>query len=162
MKTSVDNQDPRFINPEWDFLAEYPLNELLVDLDLRDTAEAGILFQAFLSLGIQSELLDIIERKLIGFVAEGPAQLNQRRFEAPTFVRLFFQRQTVAGLPTLRASSQGGVKHTTKSSNIIDHPGPETNGGWGYFLVERGADSKPGASQGTKNWVDLYIYKEGG
>ncbi len=34
-------------------------------------------------------------------------------------------------------------------------------GGWGYFLVERSADSSTGSSEGPPHFIDLYLYKEG-
>ncbi len=78
------NDSLKFNKKAWEFLAEYPLIELLVDMDLREKPEAGLLFQKVKGLGIKLEMLKIIERKLIEFTTEALAQLNQRRFEAPT------------------------------------------------------------------------------
>ena len=161
MVTSKEENEPKFSNSGWEYLAEYPLKELLVDMDLRDTPEVGLLFMKVKDLGIKPEILDIIERKLIGFTAESPAQLNQRRFEAPTYVRLFYKRNTADDSNPVDASNRHKSRQTLKSTQIIDHSEPEINGGWGYFLVERGVSSEIGVSLAPLNWIDLYLYKEG-
>ncbi len=161
MKMSIDHQEPRINAPVWDFLAEYPLNDLLVDMDVRDSTEAGLLFQTIKGLGIGLELLDLIERKLIVFASEAIVQLNQRRFEAPTYVRLFCNRYSLADINSIQSSDQHKLPQIIKSNQIIQCSEPEINRGWGYFLVERGVGSQSASSGTTCNWIELYFYKEG-
>ncbi len=67
MNTSRHHHDSSITDSTWDFLAEFPLNELLIDMDIRDSAEAGSLYQAVKGMGVRAELLDIIEGKLTVF-----------------------------------------------------------------------------------------------
>ncbi len=161
MNTSRQYNDLSINGPAWDFLAEFPLNELLIDMDLRNSAEAGLLFQTVKGLGVRAELLDIIEGKLTVFASRAVAQLNQRRFKALTIVRLFCQKQAIADenlqKPAIRFKPEPGPN----PSQVIHCSAPEINGGWGYFLVERGGSSQPESMPGTNNWIDLYLYKEG-
>ncbi len=161
MKTSRQHHDLSINDPAWDFLAEFPLNELLVDMDLRDSAEAGLLYQTVKGLGVRVELLDIIEGKLTVFAARAVAQLNQRRFKASTFVRLFCQKQAIADENLPKPAIQFKPEAGPNPSRIIIRSAPEINGGWGYFLVERGGSSQPETMAATNNWIDLYLYKEG-
>ncbi len=160
MKTVKQHHDPSINGPAWDFLAEFPLNELLIDMDLRDSAEAGLLYQTVKGLGVRAELLDIIEKKLTVFASRAVAQLNLRRFEASTFVRLFCQKNAEdekIKKPAVEIKPEPGLN----PSQIIHRSASEVNGGWGYFLVERGGSLLPETTDGTNNWIDLYLYKEG-
>jgi hypothetical protein len=161
MKTSNDTQNPRLNDPVWDLLGEFPLNELLVDMDLRDKPESGLLFQAIRDLGVRSVLLDIIEKKLIVFATEAQAQLSQRRLEAPIYVRLFCHIKPKEDDNSTKSSSRHKAAQTSESRQLIHRYEPDVNGGWGYFLVERGAGSQVGSSASNCNWIDLYLYKEG-
>ncbi len=161
MRTANDKNDPKSNGPIWEYLAEYPLNELLVDMDLRDKPEEGLLVRSIRELGIQLELVDVIERKLIGFASQALMQLNQRRFEAPTYVRLYCQKETPDDSNPVNMLDRHKSRQTLESAQIIDRRKPKINGGWGYFLVERGVSSKTGTSATLLNWVDLYLYQEG-
>lgn len=159
MKTSKDNQDYEFNDPEWYFLAEYPLDKLPADLE--DRPEAGLLFQTITGLGMDPELLNNIERMLIGLVREVMEQRNYGRYEPPPNIRLFLQKKTVDGATLFKSTIQFEAKQTKNSTQIIHHSGPVINGGWGYFLVERGGRFQPSSPRNAYCEVDLYIYKEG-
>ncbi len=161
MRSNYKEQYSRFNEPAWNFLAKYPLRELLVDMDLRNKCEDGLLYRTVRDLGIRPELLDIIERKLIWFATEAPARLNQRRFESPTYIRIFCQNRTVEDIKIVNSASRDKAERNIESAQIIHHSDPELNGGWGYFLVERGGSIPPDSSVSNCNWIELYLYKEG-
>ncbi len=146
---------------EWYFLAKFPLNELLVDMDMRDKPESGLLFQAIRNLSIQPELIDIIETKLAGFAAQAPAKMIQRRFESPTVVRIFYRgnMEMAENVNTSASTCAGGLE--TASQRVIHQPDPGTKSGWGYFLVERDGLVQPAIVGRGLNRIDLFLYKEG-
>ena len=161
MKMSRHHHDPSVNGPTWDFLAEIPLNELLTDMDLRDDFESGLLFVATRALDIPRELLDPIEMKLMGFASEAPAMQNLRRFGAPTHVRIFSQGNSLRNMSSGNSSRQNETRELMSSSHIIHHFEPKNGGGWGYFMVERGGCSQLASPGTTRNWIDLYLYREG-
>ncbi len=146
---------------EWHFLAKFPLNELLVDMDMRDNPESGLLFQAIRNLGIKPALVDIIEAKLAGFAAQAPAKMIQRRFESPTIVRIFCRENTeeVESVKKSASTNSPGVK--TANKLVIHQSDPPEKSGWGYFLVERDGLFQPASVGGGLNRIDLFLYKEG-
>lgn len=159
MKTAPETQNSLFSSPEWDIIGEFPLLELLVDMDVRDEPQAGLLYKATQVLGLRPELLDILERKLIEFATQAPAQLNQRRFNAPTFIRIFFERNAIGD--SNKPSSPSVPMQSNNSVRMLHHFGPEIIEGWGYFMVERGVSSLECSSAIMRNWVELFLYKEG-
>jgi len=161
MPGSHNNQNSNLNDPEWCFLGEYALKGLVVDGDIRDRSEDGMLIETIRDLGIGVELIDNIERKLIEFISGAMAQLNQLRFETPITIRLFCQKKMVEDENTMNSFSQIKEKQTLKFSRKTHQPFAAVNGGWGYFLVERSGGFVPNSTVSTFNLVDLYIYKEG-
>lgn len=159
MRTSKDNQNYEFNDPEWYFLAEYPLDKLPADLADRPTA--GLLFQTITGLGMDPELLNNIERMLIGLAREVMEQRNHGRYASPANIRLFLQKKTIDGATLFKSTIQFEAKQTKNSTQIIHHSGLVINGGWGYFLVERGGGFQAGSPRDACGEIDLYIYKEG-
>lgn len=162
MQTTNDSLKSKTTDPEWCFLGEFPLNELMVEMDNRDRTYSGLLFQTIRDMGLHPELLSKIECKVIGFVKEAVAQLNKRRSEKPTFIRLFCQKKTIEDVNSTKPSSQFSVELTPEASQIIRQSDVGINGGWGYFLIERTGDSLVETEERFNYFVDLFLYKEGG
>ena len=161
MQISNENQNTRFNDPVWYFLAEYPLSELIVAMNTRGELTSKFVHQTFRDLGIPPEHINSIEKTLLGFVKDAMVHLDQERSDLPVYIRLFCHKKTVDDVISLESSSQLNAGQTIETPHIIHHSNPEINGGWGYFLVERGGCFQPGSSMNACNWVDLYLYKEG-
>jgi hypothetical protein len=161
MQTTTNNANSRTTIPEWYFLGEYPLNELMIEMDNRDKPNTSRLEQTIRDMGIHPEFLSSIESKLIRFAKEAVAHLKQGSSEPPVYIRLFYQKKMIEGGNSTKSSSQFTAKHTSESSHIIHQSDTKTIGGWGYFLIQRGGDFPIGSSVSSCNWIDLYFYKEG-
>ena len=161
MQTTNDNPNSRITDPEWRFLGEYPLNELMVEMDNRDRTNTSLLFQTIRAMGIHPELLSNIESKLMRFVKEGGAQLNKGRYQAPAFIRLFCQKKTEEDVNSAKSSSQFNAELTIEPNQIIHQPDAGINGGWGCFLIKRGGNDSEDASPSSHYFIDLYLYREG-
>ncbi len=161
MHTANEKERAGFCDPEWYFLGEFPLNELMAEVECWNLPMAGALVQATQDLDIETQLLINIERKLVGFAKDMMARLNQRRPQPMATIRLFCQKKTIGDVPSRKNSNQYSAEQIIKSARIIHQSNPEINGGWGYFLIERGGRCLPGSSASVNNWVDLYLYKEG-
>jgi len=160
MAVTNDNHNSNLTDTEWYFLGEYPLKVLGVDGEIQDRSEDGILIETIRDLGIGAELIDNIERKLIGFAGGAMAQLDQECFERPATIRLFCQKKMVEDRKSMKSLSQLKEKLTIKYSHNIHQSDPAFNGGWGYFLVKRGGGPNPAYSVNTNIRIDLFIYKE--
>jgi len=161
MQNPKDNQNSRPNDPVWHLLAEYPLSEFILDQDTGDEPTAGLLFQTMRELGIPPEYLENIEMTLTGFAKEAMAHFNQDRLDSPVYIRVFCQKKTIAEVNSVRTSSHLNAEPTTEPTQINRHSDTKMNGGWGYFLIERGGVFTPGSSVSTYNLIDLHLYKEG-
>ncbi len=120
----------RFDDPLWHFLAEFPLSEFLSDHERSGVLAAGALYRTVRELGMPPECAANIEMTLAGFAVEAQEHFKQERLEIPGRIRVFCQNKLI------------------------------TNGGWGYFLIERSSASA-GSAGPSWNSVDLYLYEEG-
>jgi hypothetical protein len=161
MKTEKDDEKNRLIDPVWYCLGEFPLDKFLAIVNHGDGTAIGLEFKSFADLGIGYELLSIIERKLAWFASEMLVQLNQSRFEAPVSIRLFCLKKTIVEVNDKQPSKQSAQWKVLKTNPIIHQPVLEADGGWGYFLVKRSGNLHPGDTISSKNYIDLYLYKEG-
>ena len=161
MERSNDNLNSRTTDPEWSFLGEYPLNELMVEMDNRDRTNTSTLFQSIRAMGIHPELLSNIASKLMGFVKEAVAQLNKGSYQAPAFIRLFCQKKTMEDINSAKSSNQFNAELTIEPNQIIHQPDAGINGGWGCFLIKRGCNDSEDTSPSSHYFVDLYLYREG-
>jgi len=161
MERSNDNLNSRTTDPEWSFLGEYPLNELMVEMDNRDRTNTSTLFQSIRAMGIHPELLSNIASKLMGFVKEAVAQLNKGSYQAPAFIRLFCQKKTMEDINSAKSSNQFNAELTIEPNQIIHQPDAGITGGWGCFLIKRGGNDSEDASPSSHYFVDLYLYREG-
>ena len=160
ISASCNNQNSNPNDPEWHFLGEYPLKGLEVKVEIRDEPNDGMLFKTIRDLGIGAELIDSIERKLIGYISGAITLHNEGRIETTATIRLFCQKETVEDGDLLKSSSQLMENQATKNSYKIRQSDPAANGGWGYFLVKRGGDPNPASSVNTDIRIDLFLYQE--
>lgn len=122
-------------NPEWHFLAEFSLNEFLMELTQSGGFAAGRLFQTVRQLGMPPEHVEAMEMTLAGFAREAPVYFQEGRLELSGRIRVFCQKKIIES-------------------------GPEMSGGWGYFLIERGGPDSTGCLADSRDSVNLYLYKE--
>jgi hypothetical protein len=162
MNTANIDEKYSFNDPVWSFIGEFPLEILLTIVDRGDRTTAGLNFQSFDDLGIGFELIRIIERKLTWFAREMLVQLNQRGFDAPARIRLFCLKKTIAEANYKHSSNKAAKRNGLKTNQAFRQPDIEAGGGWGYFLVKRSGNLQSGVDASSNNYIDLYLYKEGG
>ncbi len=148
-------------DPIWCFLAEFSLGEFMSDHDRRDDLTAKLLFQTVRELGISPDCVENIEMTLTGFAKEALVHFKPGAVEVPERIRVFCQKKMIASANLAKTSvpyyAEPGMKHAP----AITYPGSKINGGWGYFLIERGGNLSAGSCVRSWNSIDLYLYKEG-
>ncbi len=160
MQTVHAGNETKLNDPQWCFLAEYPITELMVDKDIRGNTKSEVLIQITDELGIGAELFKHIERTLIELTFEAMAQFDQGRYAAPT-VRLFCQRKVAERVNSIITIGQNQAGQSVNSTQRTNSPARESCGGWGYFVVERGRHMQSDPDSIAKYWVDVFLYKEG-
>lgn len=160
MHTPNDCQNSRFTDPEWYFFAQYPLNKLFVDLDIRAQSEARFLFRTIRDLGVHPEIFTNIQRKIIAIADERMKQTGHEGYQNPAYIRLFFHKKVIEGINSRKSSQRIKAIHIIKSSQITLNSNPGMNGGWGYFVVQRPGGSLPGAPMNANYYVDIFLYRE--
>lgn len=155
------NQNPKCNDPVWYFIAEYSLSAGTVGKNIESEFTAGTLFQTMQNLGIPPECLQKIERTVAGFAKEATVHFNQGRCELPVSVRLFCPQKMVEDVNSEKISNHCNEERSMEPAQSIRRAETKTNGGWGYFLIERGGDFPHGSSRNCHNMIDLYLYKEG-
>ena len=160
MQTPNADQNTRSDTPGWYLLAEYALSEIVFDHGKGDELTAGLLFQPLRGLGVPPEWIGNIEVKLTGLAKKAQAAIEQGRSERSGSIRVFCQKKVLDDANSANASRPEHTEQTMEHAPCINHAGTITNGGWGYFIIERCGDYA-GASEGSHPLVDLYLYKEG-
>jgi len=162
MQTSNTNQNFRPDDPVWVLLAELSLRDFLSNHDRREESMAGYLFQTVQDLGMSPECMESIAKTLTGFAKEAFAHHKQGRPEFPGRIRIFCQKKIIDDANPGRSTSRSYHAEKVKEhAQIILDSGMKMNGGWGYFLIERGGNVSTESSASSWNSVDLYLYKEG-
>jgi hypothetical protein len=142
----------------WYLLAESSLVEFTSEIDRGDELKAG-LFQKIQELDIPPQCVEKIDRTLKGFVREALVHLEQPELELPWRIRVFCQKKLIDGLTSAKISEPC---HSGKyGAEMMHHPSTVMDGGWGYFLIERGGDVYADSSLSSYQLVDIYLYKEG-
>ena len=161
MQISNANHDLRSDDPVWYFLSEFSLSEFMSDYDRRNELTAGFLTQTVRGLGISPECVENIEMKLTGFTKDALAHFKQGRLESPGRIRVFCQKKAIDDANSTKTSGPYNTEQAMEHAQIIHHSGTKMNGGWGYFLIERGGNVSAGSCVSSWNSVDVYLYKEG-
>ncbi len=87
-------------------------------------------------------------------------QLDQSRNTAP-MIRLFSRRNAVEEINSESFSCTHDKLDIPSCQAKIEQPDQDTNGGWGYFIVERGEKTLDDGGVRTCFWIDLFLYREG-
>ncbi len=157
----VAHQKRRSEDPLWYFLAEFSLSGFMSRQDRRDDLTAELLFEAVRELDIPPECVEDIEMTLAAFAQEALVPFKQGRMESPERIRIFCQRKWMSDANSAKTSMPHHAQRVMEGASAITYPGTKMNGGWGYFLIERGVDLSGGSSACSWNSIDLYLYKEG-
>ncbi len=141
MQTAIDPHEFKNDDPTWDFITEYPMTELIVDEDIEAELKIGSLSQTMQESGLPMECLQKLGEAIRGTAREASRHLLRGRPNLPVHIRLFCQRMPGDGLP---------------------HSNKQTNGGWGYYIIEKGGDFPSTIGYKYHRVLELYLYKEGG
>ena len=156
-----DYQNSRCDDPGWDILGEYSLDQLSFAEVNQDPLAAGFLFQAAQDTGIPLALLKSIDRTLTRLIKEALAQANAERPDPQVTFRLFCQKKVHPVKRHQKRSSQFVAEPLPESNPMPCFSEAEFNGGWGYFLIERGRGKALDFAQPHIHLIDLYLYREG-
>ena len=147
---------------EWYLLTEWPLSEFLSDLDQKDVLSTRLLFQAVRRLVMPSGCVEKIEMTLAEFAKEDWGRRKPGERGGLGQVRVFCQRKIIdaerSGYASLQPHSAG---QATEQAPMLFNLEKKLNGGWGFFLIERGGIHSPGFAARMGDSVDVYLYKEG-
>jgi hypothetical protein len=162
MQTSNARQNFRSDDPVWVLLAEFSLRDFLSDHDRRDSPTAGYLFQTARELGMSPECMENIAGTLTEFAKEALVLDKQEKMEFRGRIRIFCQKKVIDDASSAKTSRSCRAEQDNKQKQIFPDSGANTISGWGYFMIERGEDLPPYSSVIPHNYIDLYLYKEGG
>ena len=160
MQTSNADKFGRSNDPVWQFLGEYPLSEFLSDHDKGGELTTGFLFKTVREWGIPLEYLENIDRTLTGFAKEALVHFKQGSLELPGRICVFCQKKMIDNAISAKTSRPDHAELTKEQSSLKYHSSTITNGGWGYFIIER-TGHVAGSSEKARPVIDLYLYKEG-
>lgn len=144
----------------WYLFAESSLIDIISDVDHGYKLTAGPLFQKIQELDIPPQCIEKIERTLRGFVREALAHLEQSALELPWRIRVFCQINLIDVLTSAKTSKPCHSEQNMEQVQMLHHPGTRMDGGWGYFMIERGGNVFTDSSLNSYRLVDLYLYKE--
>ena len=124
-------------DPSWYFLAEFSVSEFYTDKETGDTLKAELRRQVVQDLGVPPECLKKIEMTLIEFLQQTKVHFNPGQRVFPIVIRLFYGK------------------------NMIHPVDTKIFGGWGFFIIKRAQVFITGSAEGSPNFIDLFLYKEG-
>ncbi len=160
MQTSNVNPKMRRKNSQWRFLAEYSLSDFFTNPAQPDKVTSGWLFQTGQELGIPPEYVANIEITLKGFTGDASIHFKPGEGESPGLIRIFCQEHLKADASPKKTSLPCHSEPGTEFAPAVPCSSMKMSGGWGYFLVERSADSSVASSGSPQHFVDLYLYQE--
>lgn len=140
MQTGNHNHENNNDDPTWHFIAEFSLDEVTFDEFMATELTAGSLFQAMRDRGIPPECIERIKGTIVETVRGARGSFYHSLPGLPVRVCLFSNK---------RKTDKG------------HRSGDQMNGGWGYYLIERGKDFLNVPWQECPRVVELYLYKEG-
>ena len=162
MKTSNAKQKFSSEDAVWILLAELSVGDFLSDQYGSEEPTAGYLFQMVRELGMPLDCVENIAMLVSEFAKESPVHDKQERLEFPEWIRIFCQKKIIDDANAARATSRSyPTEQAMKHSRKILDSGTKMKGGWGCFLLKRGANVSEDASLSSHHVVDLYLYREG-
>jgi hypothetical protein len=161
MEISTPGQKPQNNASEWHLLGEYVLSEQIIDEEVRGDLTTGSLLQTIQELGLPLACLNNVKETLADCIkaTRGLSVSGKPAFQV--HIRLFYQRRSPEGKTSMQGLQAREIKQPIDLTQANDTSHFTTNGGWGYFLIERGVDSVAVSSTHPKDCIDLYLYKEG-
>ena len=166
MKKLHNNQsnEPDYLS--WELITQYSLGENTRDEDIDAVLTAGPLNTTMQKLGITQEHIHHIIGTVSTTVTQARSHFLSGRSNMHVIIDMFCQRKTLAGALRLKNSKQfeapisGNSFQELLDLNItLESSGERNSGGWGYFIVERGADLSI-AYQEHPCVLELYLYRE--
>lgn len=166
MRKSQDNQSGKVNYSPWVLITQYPLSENSQGEDIDAELMASPLNTTMHKLGLAQERIQHIFVSVSRTAIQARSQFLNERSNLPVTVNLFCQRKILAN--TLRQKntdlSEAPIRadslHEFLDLNITLESTDERNsGGWGYFIIERGADLSI-TYQESPCVLELYLYRE--
>jgi len=136
MEMTKDSREFRNDDPIWFPFGEDLLSEAVLDEDLETMLVSRPIFQTMQELGLPPERLKRIRRT----VTETARHYLHRMPGGHMRIRLFYQPKMVTGQP---------------------HSEKRVEGGWGYFIIQRGKENPSAVYSESYPIIELYIYREG-
>jgi hypothetical protein len=162
MKTSNAKQKFNSDDPVWILLADLSLGDFLPDQHRREESTAGYLLQMVRELGLPLECVENIAMLVSEVAKESPVHDKPERLEFSGRIRIFCQKKIIDDANAWHASSRPcPTEQAMELLPVILDFGTKMNGGWGCFLIRRGANVSDDASLSSPHVVDLYLYREG-
>ena len=161
MDFSTPNQKSQNNVSEWYLIDEYVFRGRIIDEEMRGDLTGRSLIQTIRDLGMPFECINNIKRTLSDFTKATRAQPTPEKPAFLVHIRLFCQRRSTDGEIPAQGSEVSKNEQAIGPTQALYPSHLITNGGWGYFLIERGEDSATGSSFFPHNCIDLYLYKEG-
>ncbi len=153
------NQRIRSEDPAWYFLGELLLSEILA-YPRRDELTNGLWVQTVRELRMPLECVENIKRNLTGFARDAWGQLKQGQLDTPGRIRLFCQQKILNDANSAKPPNY--TETAGEQFKKMSHLSPaKMNGGWGYFVIEKGGKLLTGSSASSWYSIDLYLYREG-
>jgi hypothetical protein len=161
MNNSNLNQNLNSNDATWYLLTECSLVEFVSEIDRGDELKSRLLFQRIRELDIPSRCVNKIEMTLTGFAREALIHSKQAGLELQGRIRVFCQKKLIDDPNIAKTSRPSHTGRTMQPVQMIHHPVTRMDGGWGYFLIERGGNDCADFPLSSYHLVDLYLYKEG-
>jgi hypothetical protein len=136
MKMTNDPPELNNHDPVWYSFADYSLGKDALDEDLEAMLASGSVIQTMKESGLPPECL----KRIVRTIREAARNFLHRVPNAPVHIRLFYQRNTAA---------------------FLSHSEKRREGGWGFFIIQRGGDHPSVIRNEPYPIIELYIYREG-
>ena len=166
MHKNHDNQrdEPDYLS--WELITQYTLGENTRDEDIDAVLITSPLNTTMQKLGITQERIYHIIGTVSVTATQARSHFLSGRSNMLVTIHLFCQRKTLACVLRPENSRQFDAPISANSLqefldlNItLESSGERNSGGWGYFIIERGADLSI-AYQEHPCVLELYLYRE--
>jgi hypothetical protein len=161
-----DNQSDKSEYMPWKLVSQYSLGENTRDEEIGAVLIASPLNTTMQKLGITQERIHRIFGTVSVTATQARSHFLSGRSNMLVTIQMFCQRKTLAGALRLKNSKQfdalisGDSLQEFRGLNItLESSGERNSGGWGYFIIERGADLSI-AYQEHSCVLELYLYRE--
>jgi len=140
MLTAKENLHHENDDPLWYLIAEYSLSDRILNEYMGAELTVGSLIQAIQVLCLSPETLNKIGGIIAWVARKVISDKNVGCSNLPASIHLFCERNIM---------------------NRTSHGEDPVNGGWGFYVIERGRDGPNPSSQERQRVVELYLYREG-